>query len=110
MAQDEDLEALGPGVWATLATAGDETDEGDEDEIEERQHRSIVPGGSCTNHPVRSSDAVSPLSRPRHPRPFRRQRWPTLPRRPGQGPRDPRPAPSNSGAAADVTLALPATG
>src|ERR1035437_9807529 len=60
MAQDEDLEALGPGVWATLATAGDETDEGDDDEIEERQHRPIVPGGSCTNRGFRPPRASRP--------------------------------------------------
>jgi hypothetical protein len=44
MAQDEDLEILGPGVSATLATADDEADEGADDDVEEGQHRPIVPG------------------------------------------------------------------
>jgi len=44
MAEDEDLEVLGPVVSALLATADEETDEGADDEVEEGQHRPIVPG------------------------------------------------------------------
>ncbi len=43
VAQDEDLEVLGAVVSATLATANDDTDEGAEDEGEEKQHRPILP-------------------------------------------------------------------
>jgi hypothetical protein len=42
MAQDEDLEVLGPVVLALLATADEETDESAGDEVEERPHRPIV--------------------------------------------------------------------
>jgi hypothetical protein len=44
MAEDEDLEVLGPVVLALLATADEETDESAGDEVEEGQHRPIVPG------------------------------------------------------------------
>jgi hypothetical protein len=44
MAEDEDLEVLGPVVLALLATADEETREGSGDEVEERPHRPIVPG------------------------------------------------------------------
>src|SRR5664280_1023196 len=44
MAEDEDLEVLASVVSALLATADEETDEGADDEVEEGQHRPIVPG------------------------------------------------------------------
>jgi hypothetical protein len=44
MADDEDLEVLASVVSALLATADEETDEGADDEVEEGQHRPIVPG------------------------------------------------------------------
>jgi hypothetical protein len=44
VAEDEDLEVLGPVVLALLATADEETDESAGDEVEERPHRPIVPG------------------------------------------------------------------
>jgi hypothetical protein len=44
MAQDEDLEVLGSVVPARLSSADEQTDEGADDEVEERPHRSIVPG------------------------------------------------------------------
>ena len=46
MAEDEDLEVLASVVSALLATADEETDEGADDEVEEGQHRPIVPGRS----------------------------------------------------------------
>ena len=46
MAEDEDLEVLASVVLALLATADEETDEGADDEVEEGQHRPIVPGRS----------------------------------------------------------------
>src|SRR5664280_3029941 len=46
VAEDEDLEVLGPVVLALLATADEETDESADDEVEERPHRPIVPGRS----------------------------------------------------------------
>ena len=39
MAEDEDLEVLASVVSALLATADEETDEGADDEVEERPHR-----------------------------------------------------------------------
>jgi hypothetical protein len=39
-----DLEVLASVVSALLATADEETDEGADDEVEEGQHRPIVPG------------------------------------------------------------------
>jgi hypothetical protein len=44
MAEDEDLEVLGPVVLALLATADEETDESPDDKVEERPHRPILPG------------------------------------------------------------------
>ncbi len=44
MAEDEDLEVLRALVGSTTPTAGEETDEGADDEVEEGQHRPIVPG------------------------------------------------------------------
>jgi hypothetical protein len=44
MAEDEDLEVLGPVVLALLATADEETGKGSGDQVEERPHRPIVPG------------------------------------------------------------------
>ncbi len=44
MPENEDLEVLRSVVSATLATAGEETDEGADDEVEEGQHQPIVPG------------------------------------------------------------------
>src|SRR5665811_780257 len=44
MAENEDLEVPGSVVSALLATAKEETDEGADDEVEEGQHRPIVPG------------------------------------------------------------------
>jgi hypothetical protein len=44
MAEDEDLEVLASVVSALLASADEETDEGADDEVEERPHRPIVPG------------------------------------------------------------------
>jgi len=46
MAEDEDLEVLGSVGATTLATADEETDEGADNEVEERPHRPIVPGRS----------------------------------------------------------------
>ena len=43
VAENEDLEVLG-SVLALLATADEETDEGADDEVDERPHRPIVPG------------------------------------------------------------------
>ena len=44
MAEDEDLEVLRALVVSATPTAGEETDEGPDDEVEERPHRPIVPG------------------------------------------------------------------
>jgi hypothetical protein len=44
MAQDEDLEVLGAVVPVRSTTTNEQTDEGADDEVEERPHRSIVPG------------------------------------------------------------------
>jgi hypothetical protein len=44
MAEDEDLEVLASVVSALLATDDEEADEGADDEVEEGQHRPIVPG------------------------------------------------------------------
>jgi hypothetical protein len=44
MAEDEDLEVLASVVLALLATADEQTDESAGDEVEEGQHRPIVPG------------------------------------------------------------------
>ncbi len=44
MAEDQDLEVLGAVMAATLATANQETDGGADQEVEEGQHRPIVPG------------------------------------------------------------------
>ena len=46
MAEDEDLQVLGSVVSTRLATADEETDEGADDEVEERPHPPIVPGCS----------------------------------------------------------------
>jgi hypothetical protein len=46
MAEDEDLEVLGAVVSVTLAADDEETDEGPNDEVEERPHQPIVPGRS----------------------------------------------------------------
>ena len=57
MAEDEDLKVLPSVVSALLATADEETDEGADDEVEEGQHRPIVPGGPSAN---RVSDPHGP--------------------------------------------------
>jgi len=44
MAEDEDLEVLRVLVAARLASADDESNEGADKEVEEGQHRPIVPG------------------------------------------------------------------
>jgi hypothetical protein len=44
MAEDEDLEVLRVLVAAMLASADDESNEGADNEVEEGQHRPIVPG------------------------------------------------------------------
>ena len=44
VAEDEDLEVLGPVGATTLATTDEETDEGADDEVAEGQHRPIEPG------------------------------------------------------------------
>ena len=44
MAEDEDLEVLRALVVSATPAAGEETDEGPDDEVEERPHRPIVPG------------------------------------------------------------------
>jgi hypothetical protein len=44
MAQDEDLEILGSVVPVRSTTPDEQTDEGADHEVEERPHRSIVPG------------------------------------------------------------------
>jgi hypothetical protein len=68
MAEDEDLEILGPGVSATLATADDEADEGADDDVEEGQHRPIVPGLSERESgfptPTRTDVPECPVSGP----------------------------------------------
>src|SRR5450830_1388660 len=58
MAEDEDLEVLASVVSALLATADEETDEGADDEVEEGQHRPIVPGLS-----ERESGFPTPMTR-----------------------------------------------
>ena len=61
MAEDEDLEGLGPVVLALLATADEETDEATGDEVEERPHRPMVLSG-----PERESGFPTPTGyRPR---------------------------------------------
>jgi DNA-binding protein YbaB len=44
MVEDEDLEVLRTLVVSATATAGEKTDEGPDDEVEERPHRPIVLG------------------------------------------------------------------
>jgi hypothetical protein len=44
MAEDEDLEVLESVGSTRLSSADEETDEGADDEVEEGQHRPIVPG------------------------------------------------------------------
>ena len=44
MAEDEDLEVLRALVVSATPAADEETDEGPDDEVEERPHRPIVPG------------------------------------------------------------------
>jgi hypothetical protein len=44
MAENEDLEVLGSIGSARLSSAYEATDEGADDEVEEGQHRPIVPG------------------------------------------------------------------
>jgi len=44
VAEDEDLEVLGAVVSATPASADDEGNEGTDEQVDERPHRSIVPG------------------------------------------------------------------
>jgi hypothetical protein len=44
MAEDEDLEVLRALVVSATPATGEETDEGPDDEVEERPHRPIVPG------------------------------------------------------------------
>ena len=46
MAENEDLEVLGSVGSTRLSSADEETDEGADDEVEEGQHRPIVPGRS----------------------------------------------------------------
>jgi hypothetical protein len=46
MAQDEDLEVLRALVVSVTPAAGEETDEGPDDKVEERPHRPILPGRS----------------------------------------------------------------
>jgi len=42
--ENEDLEVLGSVGSTRLSSADEETDEGADDEVEEGQHRPIVPG------------------------------------------------------------------
>jgi len=44
MAEDEDLEVLESVGSTRLSSADEEMDEGADDEVEEGQHRPIVPG------------------------------------------------------------------
>jgi hypothetical protein len=44
VAQDQDLEVLGAVVMARLSSADDAGDEGTDQQVDERPHRSIVPG------------------------------------------------------------------
>src|SRR5450759_653662 len=44
MAENEDLEVLGSVDSTSPSSPDEETDEGADDEVEERQHRPIVPG------------------------------------------------------------------
>jgi hypothetical protein len=55
MAEDEDLEVLGAVFSATLASADDEGNEDTDEQVDERPHRSIVPGSS-----VRESGFLTP--------------------------------------------------
>ena len=45
-AENEDLEVVGSVASTRLSSADEETDEGADDEVEEGQHRPIVPGRS----------------------------------------------------------------
>ena len=58
MAEDEDLEVLGAVVSAKLSSADEEMDESAGDEVEERQHRSIVPMDPSTNRGFRPPRAI----------------------------------------------------
>jgi hypothetical protein len=49
MAQDEDLEVLGTVVPVRSTTPDEQTDEGADDEVEERPHHPIVLGGPIAN-------------------------------------------------------------
>ena len=51
--EDQDLEVLGAVISATLATANEETDEGADDEVQEREHRLIVRELSKVNRGFR---------------------------------------------------------
>jgi len=44
VAEDEDLEVLGSVVPVRSTTTDEQTDEGADDEVEERPHQPIVPG------------------------------------------------------------------
>jgi hypothetical protein len=67
MTEDEDLEVLGVLVAAVLAATDYDGDEGTGDQVEEGQHRPIVPGRSD-----RESGFPTPtgsIQAPRSPRP-----------------------------------------
>ncbi len=49
MAENEDLQVLRSVGSTRLSSADEETDEGADDEVEERPHRPIVPGGTSAN-------------------------------------------------------------
>jgi hypothetical protein len=59
VAEDEDLEVLGSVGATRLSGTDEETGEGADDEVDERQHRPIVPGPS-----ERESGFLTPTGRP----------------------------------------------
>ena len=66
MAENEDLEVLGSVGSTRLSSADEETDEGADDEVEEGQHRPIVPGLSEreSGFPTRRMSSTIPTRTP----------------------------------------------
>ena len=58
MAEDEDLEVLGAVVPVRSTTTDEQTDEGADDEVEERPHQPIVLGGPIANRGFRTPRAI----------------------------------------------------
>jgi hypothetical protein len=65
MAENEDLEVLGSVSSTRLSSADEETDEGADNEVEEGQHRPIVPGLSDreSGFPTPTGSAITPVQR-----------------------------------------------